>query len=642
MKTAAPAKTVRPQDDFFTYVNGPWLKAHPIPPTESRWGTFLELREQAWQHMRTIYEELQGKEYPAGSIEQQARDFYYTSMHRDELETEHRKLLNQYLAEIEAISDRSSLSAMIGRLQRLGLSAPWAVYVDVDDKDSRVHMFRLHQRVLTLPGREYYLEDSDKMRAVRAAYVEHTQKLQAQFEALRGSTAFAQTILDLETALAEHSRPKAELRDPESNYNKTTYRVLQATYRNIDWDAYADGLHWKADDKISVDQPSFMAYVNEQLAALPLDTWKAYLQWKLLIALASMVSEKLGQLQFEFFGRVLSGTEEITPLWKRSVLLLEGMIGQGTGRLYAERYFPESSKQTVLDMVEEVQAAYKRRIEKLDWMQPPAKAEAQKKLANMKVLIGYPDTWRDYSKLRIGRDSLIANAIAAEEYDTDYYMHQLHEPVVREEWHTTPQTVNAFNNPNLLTICFPAAILQAPFFDPKATTAANFGGIGAVIGHELTHGFDDEGYQFDDQGNLRPWQTPEERQAFDQRAQIIADQADHFEVLPGLCLNGKLVLGESIADLGGIEIAYDAYRFRPEGKQATKQDRKSFFTTYAMTECEATREEKLRQYTLTDPHPNGEFRINGILGHVDAFYDAFDIKPGDKLYRSPDNRARIW
>lgn len=641
MKTTTAPKTVRPQDDFFSYVNGAWLRAHPIPPTESRWGIFLVLRDNTLKQMRAIYDETQDKDYPVGSIEQQARDFYYTSMHRNEFEASHRKLMNKYLQQIANITDRASLSACVGTLQRIGISAGWSVYVDVDDKDSSRRMFRIHQRVLTLPGREYYLEDSTKMKAFRAAYLVHMQKIQAQFSEPKDPD-FAQQVLDFECALAEHSRTKAELRDPESNYNKTTYQNLLTTYQNIDWSAFASALHWQPNNNISVDQTGFLAYVNQQFGSMPLSTWKVYLQWKLLVGYSSLVSEDMGKLQFEFFGKTLSGTKQIKPIWKRSVQLLEGEIGQGVGRLYAERHFPESSKQEVLAMVEEVRTAYKHRINRLDWMTDETKAKAQKKLANMKVLIGYPNTWRDYSQLRIGRDSLIANVLAAEEHESDYYLNKLSEPVSRDEWHATPQTVNAFNNPNLLTICFPAAILQPPFYSPEASAATNFGAIGMTIGHEFTHGFDDEGSQFDEQGNLNPWQTPAERKAFDKRAQLIVDQADHFEVLPGLHLNGKLVLGESIADLGGLEIAYEAYIARLDGHKITRQQKQQFFAAYARTECEATREEQLRQYTLSDPHPASEFRVNGILGHIDAFYDAFDIKPGDKLYRDPETRARIW
>jgi putative endopeptidase len=353
------------------------------------------------------------------------------------------------------------------------------------------------------------------------------------------------------------------------------------------------------------------------------------------------LSNRLSDLQFSFFGQVLSGTTEIMPLWKRVVLVADQTIGEGTGRLYAERHFPESSKQQVLTLVEDVRTAYSDRISALDWMSDKTKKYALEKLRNMKVLIGYPDAWRDFSKLSIDRESYIANVLAAERYEVAYWLDRLHEPTSRDEWFMTPQTVNAYHDPNRLVICFPAGILQSPFFNAEATYAANMGGIGTVIGHELTHGFDDQGCMYDADGNVRTWQTQQERDAFLEKAQIIVDQADNFEVLPGLNLKGKLVLGESIADLGGLELALHALKAK-HGGTLNSDELTEFFTTYAFTECHQIREEKEREYALSDPHPASEFRVNGILQHIDDFYPTFNVEKKDALYRPTSDRAKIW
>lgn len=632
--------SVRPQDDFFSYVNNPWIAKNPIPASESRWGTFNELRNTAWEAMKTMYEELLEQPNPKqGSVEQQARDLYYTGISNSSLEQTHLADVRNYLAKIDAIKDRSSLSSVIGDLHTIGINSPWRVVVDLDEKDSTQHILRLHQTELTLPDRTYYLEDSTKMRDIRAAYQAHLEKVRTFFPELGNIDA----IIAFETDLAKNSRSQADLRDVEANFNKTSFADVQKKYPNIDWQTFAAATGWKPSDQISVDQPEFLEFVSNQFTERSLEDWKTYLKWQFLSLFYGAISERFTELKFEFFGKVLSGTTELMPKWKRVTLMVDGALGDAVGKLYAERHFSETSKKQVLDMVEQIRATYKKRIQNLQWMGDQTKAEAQKKLANMKVLIGYPDKWRDFSSLKIGRDSYIQNIIAAEKFSNDYWLRKLGQPASRDEWLMFPQTVNAYHDPNRLVICFPAAILQPPFFSPNADVATNLGGIGSVIGHEFTHGFDDQGCQFDELGNVRMWQQPQERRAFDERAQLIIDQADNFNVLPDLTLKGKLVIGESIADLGGIELAYDTLQNQPETKvnDGLTRDQR-FFVGYATTECDQTRDEKLREFALSDPHPNSRFRVNGILQHIDAFYDAFNVTEGDKLYRDPKQRARIW
>lgn len=633
---------VRPQDDFFQFVNKSWLDAHPIPDSETRWGTFNVLRENSWNSMKAIYEELQSSDVEVGSIQQIAKDFYYTGTHYDEFEANHISIITDYLNQIDTVKDSASLSRMIGQLHAMDIDCFWQTYVDSDHDDSTKHILYFGQSGLTLPDRDYYLEDSEKMAAIRTKFQEYGVSIYQHFNGIgKTSDDFWSDVMRLETDLAQISRPASDLRDVEKNYNKTTYSALISDYANIDWPEYAKALGWTADDKISVRQPEFMAHVDALFTADQLPTLKQYLKWKVLTQCLSKISSRFSRIHFDFHGRVLSGTTEMMPLWKRVVLAAEYTIGDGTGQLYAEKHFPESSKEQVLNLVNDVRSAFDIRIDSLDWMSSETKKYAKQKLANMKVLIGYPDQWRDFSNLQMARDSYLGNILSAQKHEVAYWMGRLHEPISRDDWYMTPQTVNAYHDPNRLVICFPAGILQAPFFDPNASYASNMGGIGTVIGHELTHGFDDQGCQFDAEGNVRTWQSDTERAAFDKKAQLIVDQADAFEVLPELFLKGKLVLGESIADLGGIEIALHSLKNRTSAAEMNAAV-SEFFINYAFTECSNVRPEKTREYTMTDPHPASEFRVNGILQHVDDFYASFDVKDRDPLYTPPSDRARIW
>jgi len=638
--------TIHAQDDFYQHVNAKWLAENPIPASETVWGTFNVLHTEAQEAMRRIYEDLQNGTLAPGSIQQQARDFYDTGMNYDKLKKAHLELLRDWHDKIDRIANTSDLSRLIGELHAIQVNCPWTIIIDTDQADSRKHIFGFQQSGLTLPNRDYYLEDSAKMRDIRTKYRQHIQDVLARVPSMQ-TEAFADTVIDFETAIAKISRTPADLRDIENNYHKTTYTDLQQTYDAIDWPTYAAAHGWQPDDKISVNQPEFMAFVNDTFTQRPLDDWKIYLKWHLTVQCLGKVSSEFSQLQFEFFGKVLGGATEMQPLWKRVVRVVDGNIGDGTGQLYTEKHFPESSKKQVLKLVEDVRAAYHERIDQLDWMSSKTKRYAQKKLANMKVLIGYPDEWRDFSGLAIGRESYLANALAAQQFESAYWLGKLHQPTSRDDWFMTPQTVNAYNDPSRLVICFPAAILQQPFFDPAAHIAANMGGIGAVIGHELSHGFDDQGCQFDASGNVKTWQTKKEREAFATKAKAIIQQADAFEVLPGLHLKGDLVIGESIADLGGVEIAFHALKTLLDGHLeeiavGKLTGAQLFFINFARGECGAVREERLRQLALTDPHPVSAFRVNEMLRHVDGFYQAFGVREDGHLFTADAERVKIW
>lgn len=640
-------ESIRPQEDFFSYVNKKWIDKNPIPDSETRWGTFNVLRDEAWANMHKIYEELQGNDFPEGSIEQQARDFFYTGINFDSFEVEHLNIVKGYISKADEVKNSEELVKLIAELHKIGMNDPWLIYVDADEKDSTRHILRFRQSGLTLPNRDYYLEDDPKMKKIRDEYINHGSVVFDMFPSLHGSRdEFWNAVWDKECSIAKISRSKIDLRDTEANYNILEFKDFVAKHPNLHLDLYIKTLGLESVGQISVDQPEFFEFMNTQFSAENIEGWKTYLKWQIVMSLYGYISSSYALKRFEFFGKVLNGTKEMMPLWKRVVLTLDEAIGEGSGRLYSEKHFPESSKKEVLNLVENVRDAYEERINKLEWMSDETKKYAVKKLKNIKVLIGYPDKWRDFSNLTINRSSYLENIIASEKFDTEYVLNKLIEPVSRDEWFMNPQTVNAYHDPNRLVICFPAAILQKPFYSPEAHIAENMGGIGTVIAHEFTHGFDDQGCQFDAEGNLRTWQTDAEREAFNKKADIIIDQANKHEVIPGVHLKGKLVIGESIADLGGIEISLHALKNTygdliadiSEGITAEQ----AFFMSYAQTECGSTRDEKAREFALTDPHPDSVFRVNCIVQHSDDWHDIFDVKEKDKLYRAPELRAKIW
>lgn len=636
---------IRPQDDFFGHVNSKWIKANPIPPTEGRWTAFNVLHEKSLYQLQDICEELsKRKDIKQGSNEQKVRDFYLSGMNFDKHKAENLSSLHDIFKKID-VCEKESLCGLIGYLHKIGISDPWNACLDADDKNSKRHIMRLRQSGLTLPDRDYYLEETPKMRSIRAKYKKFVNKSYKLMPSLAGSSKeLLDSIWDFELAIAKKSRTSTHLRDVEKNYKKTSYKQLKTDYPAINWDDYARESGWKADDKITVDQPEFFDFINKRMATMPLEQWQAYLKWQVFVTLSGRVSEEFAQHKFEFFGKELAGIQSLPPLWKRVLSALNGSLGEAIGEIYAEKHFPESSKKQVLKMVEDIRDTYAERIMNLDWMAEDTKKYALKKLSNIKVLIGYPEKWRNYKKLQVLPYAYLLNSIASAIFENDFDMKRLHKPVSRRDWFMNPQTVNAYHDPNRLVICFPAAILQAPFFDPMVPYAVNMGGIGSVIGHELTHGFDDQGCHFDAEGNMRDWQTPADARAFSKRAKVIIDQANKFEVLPGLCLRGGLIIGESIADLGGIEIALDCLKRskKSDNNSPGMSDEELFFIGYASCECGDTKEQLKRQYTMSDPHPDERFRVNGMVAHSDDFHELYKTRPSDKLYRQPKLRAKIW
>lgn len=624
--------TLRPQDDFFGYINNPWLVANPIPPSENSWGTFYVLRDQAWKAVSEIVESVRSRE-PASAEDALLKNFFDATMEFDSHSDHHLASLASECALIDAIQTPHELATYLGSAHRKDLNMFWTAFVGLDDKDSSNQVLALYQRGLGLPNRDYYLDDDARMNDVCQAYeVFHTN-----LSPLVAISSSWPEVFEFEKNLAQASWTDVELRDVEKNYNRYTLTDLKASF-DFDWDAYFTGLGWHTpSDNLVISQPSFISACIE--AMNDIEATKNYLRWRLASSFAGWVSEATAQASFELYGKVLGGMTEQKPLWKRAVLLSDSLvIGEVLGKAYAAAHFPETSKRAVLSLVEDIRQAYHGRIDALTWMANDTKQRAHTKLDNIKVFIGYPTVWRDVSSLTFVNDNVIQNVLRAREIDSDYHLAKVGTPPAEEEWEMFAHTVNAYHHPNRLEIVFPAAILQAPFYDPAASYATNLGGIGAVIGHEFTHGFDDQGAQFDEHGNVSVWQTEDERAEFSKRAQLIVEQANEFETIPGVHLQGELVLGEAIADVGGLQLAVEALQM----KDATPEALQELFVNFARAECGQATDELKIQLAKTDPHPPSRFRVNCVVNHIDTFYDCYNVTEVDALYRAPERRSQIW
>ncbi len=634
--------SVRTQDDFFGYVNNAWLKANPIPPSESMWGTFYVLRDQAWRATHEIVEDLTKQDDSSLSHEERLlKTFFASGLHYESQREQHIATVTRELEAVNALQTKADLATFLGAAHRQELSVFWTPYVSLDDKDSKMQVLRIFQDGLNLPNRDYYLDDTEEMRNIRSAYETHYKTITTLLPELAHSDW--KHIIEIETDLARAAWTDVELRDIEKNYNHFTIAELNSHFPSFDWSAYFTGLGWKQpSDHVIIDQPSFIEATLRLIDAYSLEEIKSYLSWHTLGRFLSWIDETVTQANFDFYGKVLGGAKELQPLWKRVVLRADQLIiGETLGREYAKRHFPESSKESVLKIVEDIRRAYHARIDRLDWMTAPTKARAHTKLDNIKVFIGYPTVWRDVSTLSFSADNFLENGLAARGLASDLELAKIGNPPAEEEWEMHAHTVNAYHHPNRLEIVFPAAILQSPFYDPHASYATNLGGIGAVIGHEFTHGFDDQGSQFDEAGNTKQWQSDEERKKFMKLADVIVRQADTYETVKGTFLQGKLVLGEAIADLGGLELAIEALR-ADVNKEQLPAALEELFVNFARAECGQATQERLVELAKTDPHPPSPFRVNCVVTHADSFYDTYHLEQSDKLYLPSDKRARIW
>lgn len=639
---------VRPQDDFYHYVNGTWLKKNPIPPHESRWGSFLMLRYDTEKKLRTLVTKVQNlKHCAAGSPEQMVRDFFRSGLDMKRRNTLGMKPLQPWLNRIENIKDIRSLVSTIAHLEKIGGGGPWGLMVDQDMKDSKKYIVYLGQSGLGMPDRDYYLKDDAESMRVRTAYQRH---LEAMF-VLTGRNKIEakkarETVMHIETAIAKISMTKEDLRDVDKTYHKMRVSALARLVPNVDWDTYFNIVGAKKIREAIVMQPKFLKSMNSMLASISVDDWKTYLTWHFVVGGASYLSAKFEKQNFAFYGTVLSGTKVMKPAWRRALGAVNGNLGEVLGKLYVKEYFGPEAKKKIKIVVANLFEAYEARIRNLDWMSDATKKKALKKLSQMTRKLGYPDKWKSYKGLVIKPDDYFGNAIRASLFEHARAMRRLKKRVDRTEWFMTPQTVNAYCNQTMNEIVFPAAILQPPFFSVDADDALNYGAMGMVIGHEMTHNFDDQGSKFDGKGNRKTWWTKRDRAHFDKKSKMLIKQFDEYRVADGIKVNGQLTLGENIADLGGASIAFDAYKLnlaktkRKDIDGFTPEQR--FFLSFALFEQENVRPEFEKTMTINDPHSPPVPRINGAVSNLLEFYEAFGVKKGDKLYREPKNRAKIW
>lgn len=637
--------SVKPGDNFFEYVNGGWIKRNPIPAQYSRWGAFPKLRDDNQQALRQIVEDLAKRSDLPDGNERKLRDFYLAAMNEAKIEADGARPLATELAGIERMANRDELASLLGHLHSLGIGAAFSLSVGPDEKHSDQYIVYLHQGGLGLPERGYYLGKSADSRRILAEYRKHVEKLLALLGDAQASGE-ADAVLRIETQLATASRTPVQLRDREANYNRKSMADVAVLAPNLNWSAYLKALGIDKPADLIVGQPEFFTKLNDMLASVPLADWRAYLRWHLIHSAARSLSSPFEQEDFHFYSGVMRGVKEMQPRWKRVLGAMDGLMGEALGRLYVDRYFKPDAKARMDALVKNILEAYRERIETRDWMGEQTKQQALAKLALVMPKIGYPVKWRDYSALEIGPDSYVRNVLRAQAFNRRYRLSKLGKPMDRTEWHMTPPTVNAYYNPTMNEIVFPAGILQPPFFDPSADDAVNYGAIGAVIGHEITHGFDDQGSRSDGQGNLHNWWTPEDRARFTSKTDALAKEYDACVAVDDLHVNGKLTLGENIADLGGVNIAYAAYEKSLHGKPAPVIDGftgpQRFFIGFAQVWRGSVRDADARVLLRTDPHSPPQFRATVPLSNVQAFYDAFNVKPGDAMYRPPGERVEVW
>ena len=637
---------VRPQDDLFRHINGKWLAESTIPADRPLDGAFYKLRDKSEADLRAIIEETAARADNApGSEARKVGDLFASFM--DEARADRLGLapIKDDLDEIEAIKDKPSLVKTLAKLGRVGIDGPFGVSVDTDAKRSDRYILYLSQGGLGLPDESYYR--LEKFKPILDAYVLHVRKM-FELANLPDPDGSARKVVALETRLAKDHWDRVKSRDDTLTYNKKDREGLADLTPGFDWAAWFDGAGAKGIEEVIVRQPSYFAAMARALDEVPLDEWKAWLAWSALRNHAPLLSKPFVDENFAFYGKILTGTQELRPRWKRGVGAVEGALGEAVGKLYVARVFPPAAKERMKQLVANLIEAYRLDIQSLEWMSPETKKKALEKLAKFTPKIGYPDKWRDYSALEIRRDDLVGNMRRANAFDNDRQLAKLGRPVDRDEWMMTPQTVNAYYNPGMNEIVFPAAILQPPFFDLEADDAVNYGGIGAVIGHEVGHGFDDQGSKFDGDGNMNDWWTDADRKEFEARARKLIDQYNGFEPpeVPGQHVNGALTIGENIGDLGGLTIGYKAYKIALGGKDAPVLDGltgdQRFFVGWAQVWRAKYRPAELTRRLAVDPHSPAEFRCNGTVRNVPEFHQAFGIKEGDKLWLAPDRRVQIW
>ena len=636
------------QNDFYQYACGGWMKNNPIPDEYSRFGSFDKLGLNNLEQVNGLIADIAAGKHKMGSIPQKIGDVYNLSMDTARRNQEGIAPVLPVLQEIENVTDKAQWSEVLGKAMDFGL---WAMYVDADAMNSSMNILNEYQAGFALSQKDYYIDEDEHTKHIREEYVKHVEKMFELFGQEHAAEKAA-TVLRLETRLAKAALSNVELRDPVANYNKMSVEELQNLVPEVDWKVYFAGLNI-APDSLSVGQVRHLQEAGKMLAEESLEDMKTLFTWQVIDGSADFLTEEIFMQNFEFYGRILSGRQEPTPLWKRAVAMVNGTLGEAVGQMYVEKYFPEENKERMIGLVKNLQVALGERIQALEWMSDETKEKAMEKLSTFTVKIGYPDKWRDYTALEIDpKLTYYANIQRAAKFEQDYSLSFLGKPVDKDKWFMTPQTVNAYYNPATNEICFPAGILQYPFFDMNADDAFNYGAIGVVIGHEMTHGFDDQGSQFDKDGNLINWWTEEDRARFEERTKVMEEYFNGIEVAPGVYANGAFTLGENIADHGGLQVAYQAFQNAQEAKRLSGEEavgekdgftpEQRFFLAYANVWAGNIRPEEVLQRTKSDPHSLGMWRVNGALPHIGAWYEAWNVTEESPMYLAPEKRVSIW
>jgi putative endopeptidase len=636
---------VKPGDNFYEYVNGTWLKNSKIPDDQSAWGSFYTLYEENLNKLKGLLEDAAASKSTKGSLEQKVGDYYASGMDTLTIEKLGADPLKPALAEIDAVTDHKSLMKLVGKFAANGEDYLIGYWVGADDKNSAMNILTMYQSGLTLPEKEYYTRTDSATEASRLAMKKHIRDL---FVLCGEETSIAEknaeTILALETVMAKSHRSPVELRNPQLNYNKMSVAELQKRSPNINWKELFGAIGIST-DSVNVGQPAYYESLSALLLSQPITAWKTKLKYDYISSNANLLSKAFITANFEF-DRVFSGQKKESSRWKKMVSRVDRGLGELLGQLYVKKYFNDTAKKRMDELVNNLQKAFASRIEKLDWMSSETKTKANAKLNSFMKKIGYPEKWKNYDDVTIDKNSFFANAISVRTHNQKEQLAKINKPVDRTEWGMSPPTVNAYYNPSNNEIVFPAGILQFPFFDANADDAINYGAIGMVIGHEMTHGFDDQGSQYDDKGNMVNWWTTEDGEKFKVKTTGLVDLYSSYTILDNLHVKGDLTLGENIADVGGLAIAFDAFKMTKQGQDTSKIDGftpdQRFFLGYAQVWRMKSRDENLRSRITTDPHSPEMYRVNGPASNFDPFYQAFNIKAGDKMYLAPEKRAKIW
>ncbi|MEN9339199.1 MAG: hypothetical protein RIQ62_511, partial [Bacteroidota bacterium] len=640
--------SVKPSDNFYDYANGAWLKSTPIPASETRWGSFNLLEDFNKKALKGLLEEAAAKQGAAkGSAVQMVGDLFASGMDTAAIEKAGISAIKPQLDKINAISDLPSLINTLAGMQIEGMNPLFGFYIGPDDKEVTKNICNFMQGGLSLPDRDYYLKQDKKETEIRAKYVEHVSKmLVLSGETQAEATKHAQTILTMETAMAKASMDRVSMRDPYKLYNKFSVAQFSEKTPAINWKSYLAKTFVAKQDTVLVATPDFFVALSGMLQNTPIADWKTYLKWHVIHGMAGYLNAAFDQESFAFYGKTMRGQQEQKPRWKRVLAVVDGAVGEQLGKMYTDKYFTADAKKRMVELVNNLSIAYESRIDHLDWMGAETKARAKEKLHAFIKKIGYPDKWRSYDGLVITRSSFAKNIINSNIFDYKFMTSQLGKPVDRNVWGMTPPTVNAYYNPSFNEIVFPAGILQYPFFEKNADDAVIYGAIGGVIGHEMTHGFDDQGCEYAADGNLKNWWSEEDKKRFEAKTNMVKEQYDNYTILDGKHVNGALTLGENIADLGGITISYDAFKRTKQGQSNEKIDGMTpdqrFFMSWAQVWRANIRDEEAATRLVTDPHSPGIHRCNGPLSNFDPFYKAFDVKQGDKMYKPEAERARVW